>query len=95
MFVISSTYTRAVSRDEPVRAEHLAFVERCYQEGHFIASGPRQQLAGGVIIARGDDLERVQALMSQDPFLRDGVVSAYDFIHFRASRAAHADLIDQ
>lgn len=39
-------------------------------------------------------LDHVKALMDQDPFLRAGVVSAYDYIHFRASRSANSALIE-
>jgi Uncharacterized protein conserved in bacteria len=50
MFVIASTYTRPINRDEAVVAEHLAFVDRCYADGQFVASGPREPFT---VCARG------------------------------------------
>ena len=93
MFVIASTYTRPISREEAVVAEHLAFVDRCYHEGKFVASGPRQPFTGGLIIAHGDSEDEVRALMQEDPFVRDGV-SQYEFMHFRCSKAIHSDLVE-
>jgi len=93
MFVIASTYTRPFSRDEPVVSEHLAFVDRCYDDGKFVASGPRQPFTGGLIIAHGDSEDQVRALMQEDPFVRVGVAH-YEFMHFRPSKAIHPDLIE-
>lgn len=93
MFVISSTYTRPVERGESVVTEHLAFLDECYDAGHFVASGPRQPFTGGLIIARGDDENEIRALMGNDPMVREGV-SEYDYLHFRPSRAVHPDLVE-
>ncbi|CDZ87091.1 YciI family protein [Rhodococcus ruber] len=93
MFVIASTYTRPFSRDEAVVAEHLAFVDRCYEDGYFVASGPRQPFTGGLIIAHGDSEDQVRALMQEDPFVRDGVAH-YEFMHSRPSKAIHPDLVE-
>jgi len=93
MFVIASTYTRPISREEAVVAEHLAFVDRCYGNGQFVASGPREPFTGGLIIAHGDSEDRVRALMQDDPFVREGVAD-YEFMHFRPSKAIHPDLVE-
>ena len=92
MFIISSTYTRIVDLSEAVVTEHLAFVDHCYNQGPFVASGPRQPFTGGLIIAHGDSEEEIRALMQNDPFARDGVAT-YEFTRFRPSRAIYPDLV--
>jgi uncharacterized protein YciI len=93
VFVISSAYARPLD-DKELIAEHIAFVEARYQDGTFIASGPRPSFVGGVIVAHGDDETALRAVMAQDPFIREGVVSDYDYLEFRASKASHPDLVE-
>lgn len=93
MFVISSNYTRPLD-DKQLVAEHIAFVESCYQDGTFIASGPKPSFTGGVIVARGDDEGTVRAVMALDPFLREGIVTDYEYVQFRASKASYPDLLE-
>jgi uncharacterized protein YciI len=42
---------------------------------------------GGVIVARGDDREEIEALAASDPFVSGGVATC-EVIHFRASQSA-------
>ncbi|MBI3225443.1 MAG: hypothetical protein HYZ39_10330 [Mycolicibacterium cosmeticum] len=93
MFVILSKYTRPLE-DQQLVAEHIAFVESMYKSGTFIASGPRSPFTGGVIVARGDNEAALRESMSRDPFIREGIVTDYDYVQFRASKAMHSDLIE-
>lgn len=93
MFIISSTYSRPPT-DPALVTEHLAFLDRWYGDGLFVASGPRPERVGGLIIARGDDEGELRAVMEQDPFVREGVVAEYDFLQFHSSRSIHDDLVE-
>ncbi|MFJ6263305.1 YciI family protein [Rhodococcus erythropolis] len=94
MFIISGTYTRQFERTEPVVAEHLSFLERCYDDNTFVASGPRKPFTGGLIIARGDDEDSIRQVMQEDPFVREGIAE-YEYLQFTPTKAAHSDLIEQ
>lgn len=93
MFVITSTYARPLD-DKTLVAEHLDFVKQGFSSGHFVAAGGKPGGTGGVVIARGASEEELRALMQTDPFVREGVVTEYDFTPFRASMAAYDDLIE-
>lgn len=93
MFVVSSTYTRPPT-DAALLGEHRAFLGRCYDEGLFVASGPRPEFVGGAVIARGNDEDELRAIMERDPFVREGVVAEYELLQFHSSRSIHDDLVD-
>jgi uncharacterized protein YciI len=50
-------------------------------------SGRRIPRTGGVILARGDDREEIEAIAASDPFVSGGVAPR-DVIQFRASQTA-------
>ena len=50
-------------------------------------SGRRIPRTGGVILARGDDREEIEALAAGDPFVSSGVATC-EVIQFRASQTA-------
>lgn len=93
MFVIIGTYTRPFDRTDPLVSEHLAFIDRCYDDGLFVASGPRHPFTGGLIIARGDDESRLRALLAEDPFTR-AAFAEYEVLQFTPSRAVDPVLLE-
>ena len=50
-------------------------------------SGRQIPRTGGVILARGDDREEIEALAASDPFVSGGVATC-EVIQFRASQTA-------
>jgi uncharacterized protein YciI len=93
MFVVSSTYSRPLD-DSQLVAEHIAFVEANYQGGLFVASGPKPSFTGGVIVTRGHDEAALRATMALDPFIREGIVTDYEYVQFRASKATYPELVE-
>ncbi|WP_028534307.1 YciI family protein [Paludibacterium yongneupense] len=87
MFVVLLTYTRSLDQVDEQLSAHRAFLERQYQAGVFIASGPQIPRAGGVILARGLSREDLQTLLAQDPFALHGLAS-YSIVEFQARAVA-------
>lgn len=84
IYVVVLTYVRPLEEiDEQIPA-HVEWLKRGYADGVFIASGRRIPRTGGVILAKSDNLEQLQARLSQDPFQQYGLASA-DVIPFDAS----------
>ncbi len=60
--------------------EHLRWAVEAERSGHLFASGPfvapgqPPGAAGGMSILRTESLEQAQALLAQDPFVREGAV---------------------
>ena len=52
-----------------------------------MVSGRQIPRTGGVIMARGDDREEIEAIAAADPFVKGGVATC-EVIQFRASQSA-------
>ena len=87
MFVLLLTYTKPLAEVDAVMRTHVAWLDEQYAAGRFLVSGRRIPRTGGVILARGDDREEIEALAATDPFVSGGVASC-EVIQFRASQTA-------
>ena len=87
MFVLVLTYTKPLDEVDALMREHMEWLSAGYRDGHFVVSGRRVPRTGGVILARGDDREAIEALAAQDPFVLAGVATV-EVIQFRASQTA-------
>lgn len=72
LFVIDIHYTAPLSAIDALIPAHVAFLERHYASGTFIASGPKIPREGGVILARGGSKEEIETLVRDDPFATAG-----------------------
>lgn len=68
MFVVSLSYIVPLDQVEPAMDEHMAFLERCYADGTFLASGRKVPRTGGVILARAESREALETILAEDPF---------------------------
>lgn len=73
LFVIDITYISMLETVEQLVASHMAFIERGYASGLFLASGAKVPRSGGIIIARGQSVADIEALITGDPFHMAGV----------------------
>jgi uncharacterized protein YciI len=87
VFVLLLTYIKPLSEVDALMREHVAWLDAQYDAGHFLVSGRRIPRTGGVILARGDDREEIEALAASDPFVTGGVARC-EVIQFRASQNA-------
>lgn len=63
--------------------EHRAFVQRGYDRGDFLFSGPQIPAEEGILVARAASLEAIVDLMEQEPFVREGKVRIARVTEFR------------
>lgn len=85
MFIVSLTYKVDVSVVDTYLAEHMAYLEKQYALGHFIASGRKVPRTGGVILARADSAEALDLILQDDPFFKAGVAD-YAVTEFIATK---------
>jgi uncharacterized protein YciI len=90
MFVIELTYKAELSEIDAAMKPHMAWLQRHYASGTFIASGRKVPRDGGIILAVAPDRAAVEAIVREDPFVSRGLADAR-VIEFRASQRA-ADL---
>lgn len=86
MFVCLLTYHQDIDREGALFAAHRRFVEQQIEASRFLCSGPRVGIAGGLIVAYGDDEAGARALFDRDPFVAEGVAT-YELHQFRVGLA--------
>jgi uncharacterized protein YciI len=87
MFVLLLTYIKPLPEVDALMRRHVAWLDEHYEAGRFLVSGRRIPRTGGVILARGDDREEIEALAATDPFVSGGVATC-EVVQFRASQTA-------
>jgi uncharacterized protein YciI len=68
MFVILLSYTHGLELIDQHLSAHRAFLDKYYQLGNFICSGPQNPRTGGVILCKASCKEAVELLIQEDPF---------------------------
>lgn len=51
------------------RPQHLDYLAKMEEEGHIFAKGPFLDGSGGLVIYRGESLEKVESLVENDPYI--------------------------
>ena len=87
MFVIELVYKADLSEIDAHMKAHMAFLQKYYDSGVFLVSGRKVPREGGVIIAQGEDRERIEAIVREDPFVERGLAE-FRLVQFRASQRA-------
>ncbi|MEO0035756.1 MAG: hypothetical protein RLZZ501_1779 [Pseudomonadota bacterium] len=76
LYLIQLTYLRPLAEIDAQLAAHRAFLAEHFAAGRLLLAGPQEPRVGGVILARGDSREEIEAIVHQDPFLLTGLASA-------------------
>ncbi|VVE88618.1 YciI family protein [Pandoraea bronchicola] len=87
MFVVLLHYVQPLDVVEAHIPEHREFLDRHYAAGHFVASGPQVPRTGGVILAGNLSRQALDAVLAEDPFLRERVAQ-YQVIEFHPTKFA-------
>jgi uncharacterized protein YciI len=85
MFVLLSRYLKPLDEVDRHLADHRAFLEKHYAAHHLLTSGPQNPRTGGVIVTHDLTREQAEAMMAEDPFVREGIAE-YEFIEFEPTR---------
>lgn len=89
MFIIQLTYNRPLAEVDQLLDGHRQFLEKYYAAGVFLLSGRKQPRTGGVILARAESAEKLQEIIAEDPFNRQGVAE-YHITEFLPTMAGEA-----
>lgn len=87
LFVVDLKYTTGFNEIDPLIDGHMAFLERQYASGAFIASGAKVPRTGGVIIATAPSQDALQDILAQDPFHQNNV-ALYTVTEFKPGMRA-------
>ena len=81
MFVIELIYKKPLSEIDQHLVAHRLFLQKYYDTGVFIASGPKNPRNGGIIIALAKDQNTLETIIQQDPFYQYHLAD-YRYISF-------------
>ncbi len=87
MFVVTITYVADLTEVDHALSGHAAWLDAHFADGVFVAAGRRLPRTGGVIIVTGVNRLELDAILSQDPFSREGL-ARYTVVEFEAQRIA-------
>ncbi|WP_022662816.1 YciI family protein [Paucidesulfovibrio longus] len=87
MFIVSLTYLKPLEVIDSLLEEHVAWLKANYADGVLLASGRKVPRTGGILLARAESREALDAVLAGDPFHREGA-ARYEVIEFAASMAA-------
>lgn len=86
MFIISLTYKKPIAEVELHLAAHIAYLERYYTAGIFIASGRKVPRTGGVILAKAETRAMLEVILQQDPFYIEDIAE-FEVVEFILTKA--------
>ncbi len=87
MLVIEVTYKKSLTEIDRLLDEHRAFLQKYYDKGILLASGPQQPRNGGIILALPDK-DIMHELIKEDPFYQHDLAD-YRFIQFEPVKCCH------
>ncbi len=87
MFVIELIYKAELAAIDARMRAHMRFLKKYYASGHFLVSGRKIPRDGGIILALGSDRAEIEAIVREDPFVREGLAE-FRVIEFRVSQRA-------
>jgi peroxiredoxin/uncharacterized protein YciI len=71
-----------------MEAEHHSFLQKGYDAGHFLFSGPQVPPHGGFLVARSENKEALERLLADEPFLKAGKMRFSRITEFQAAQNA-------
>jgi uncharacterized protein YciI len=80
-FIIEVTYTGTPEQIAATVTEHRAYLQKGYDKGWLLFSGPRSPRTGGMVVARAPSLEDLQEFFRTDPY-QINHFATYEMIEF-------------
>ena len=69
-FVLEGEYLVPFEEIAPLIPEHRKFLQKGYDAGHFLCSGPQIPARGGFLLARATSREALDEILADEPFTK-------------------------
>ena len=69
-FLLEGEYLVPFEEFSDLVPTHRAFLQKGYDAGHFLCSGPQVPARGGFLLARAESLEKLQEILADEPFAK-------------------------
>lgn len=86
MFLVLLEYVRPLDEIDELRPAHLEHLQKAYDRGIFLVSGPRVPRTGAVMVAHDGDRADLEAVLEADPYVTNSAVT-YEIVEFTAGLA--------
>ena len=80
-FLVEITYTVPLAQIDAALPRHREFLQRGYDSGLLLMSGPQAPRVGGVVLARAASQAVLERFFDQDPFRAEGLAH-YRYVEF-------------
>ena len=85
MFIFILDYLVPLQQVDTYLEAHRQFLDTHYRHGKLVASGPRPERLGGVILSNATSMKEAQEIMKADPFYVHKVAK-YTIFEFDATK---------
>ncbi|MGD9595368.1 YciI family protein [Wolinella succinogenes] len=92
LFVITVTYTKPLDIIDAILPEHRAFLQKGYEAGILLASGPMNPRVGGIILGIFKDTKEAMEFTAKDPYAKNNAAS-YQVVEFTPVK--HAEFLKE
>jgi uncharacterized protein YciI len=80
-FLVDITYLVPVDDLTDILPQHRTFLQKGYDQGWLLMSGPRLDKLGGIVICRAPSQDALEAFFRDDPYAIHGV-AIHRFVEF-------------
>lgn len=87
IFIVILKYIVEIDKINEYRQAHLKYLDQCYKQQVFLASGPQNPRFGGVIFAKADSRAKLYKILEQDPFWQY-LCAEYQVTEFAPNKAS-------
>jgi uncharacterized protein YciI len=84
-FIVEATYLVPFEQIRETIPSHRAFLQKGYDLGLFLCSGPKEPPIGGYLVARADSKADLEALFESEPFGAKGL-ARFAFTEFQPAK---------
>ena len=86
-FIVEIIYTAPLEQIATKTPFHREFLQKGYDQGWLLMSGPRVPKTGGIVVCRAPSLAELQAFFENDPYKLAGMTD-YRFNEFEPVKRA-------
>jgi uncharacterized protein YciI len=81
-FLVEATYAAPIEQVREATARHRAWLQKGYDDGLFLCSGPKEPPTGGYLVARAASAEVLKSMFEEEPFTRE-CLATFTFTEFQ------------
>src|SRR5262249_4087778 len=81
-FIVEATYAAPIEQVREAYPRHRAWLQKGYDLGLFLCSGPKEPPTGGYLVARAESAQVLKMMFDEEPFYREGLAT-FTFTEFQ------------